>query len=190
MTAKDERFIKCISDNVETILSLQEQLNKINLTIDLIYKTLKNKKKIFICGNGGSASQAEHFSTEFLVRLNKNVNREPLPIIPLVLNNSHLTACANDYEFKVVFSKTLKALGQKGDCLIVLTTSGNSKNILDVLKTSKKLKIQSIAFLGKKSLKGLANINLQVTSNDTARIQEAHLLLGHFILNEVEKKLF
>ena len=99
------------------------------------------------------------FFTEFLVRLNKNVNRNPYPIIPLALNNSHITACSNDYSFRKIFSKTLKAIGD-GDCLITLTTSGKSKNIIDVLKLSKKMRINSIGF--EKKLKILQMLNCSV----------------------------
>ena len=190
MHFKDTEFLESISQNVETILSLQSQMSEISSCIELITKTLKRKNKVFICGNGGSAAQAEHFSTEFLVRLNPKVNRKPYPIVPLSFNNSHLTAYANDFHFEDIFVKTLQALATKNDCLIVLSTSGKSKNILKVLKFSKKLKIKSIGFLGFKSDKyKLADVNLFVNSSDTARIQEAHLFLGHFILNEVEKKL-
>ena len=124
------------------------------------------------------------------MRLNKKINRDPIPIIPLVFNNSHLTACANDYSFNEIFSKTLKGIGNKNDCLIALSTSGESKNIIEVLKLSKKMAINSIGFFGlKKNIVTSANINIFVENPDTARIQEAHLFLGHFILNEVEKKL-
>ena len=185
---RNSNLKKKLNENIQVIRNLENQNKSINQSIKLIIDTLKKKNKIFICGNGGSASQAEHFSTEFLVRLNKNVNRKPYPIIPLAFNNSHISACSNDYSFKIIFSKTLKAVGNKGDCLIVLSTSGKSKNIIEVLKVSKKMKINSIGFFGKK-IKKLADINLFVNSNDTARVQESHLFLGHYILNEVEKKL-
>jgi D-sedoheptulose 7-phosphate isomerase len=186
---KNLNLIKSINDSVKVLRSLKKNSLGVNNAVNLISKTLKQKKKILICGNGGSASQAEHFSTEFLVRLNKNVNRKPYPIIPLALNNSHTTACSNDYSFRKIFTKTLKAIGNDGDCLIALTTSGTSKNIIDVLKLSKKMKINSIGFFGKNKIEKLADINLFVNSQDTARIQESHLFLGHYILNKVEKKL-
>ena len=140
---KSLNLIQSVNESIKTIKSLSKNSKEVDNAINLIFRTLKQKKKIFICGNGGSASQAEHFSTEFLVRLNKNVNRNPYPIIPLALNNSHTTACSNDYSFRKIFSKTLKALGNDGDCLITLTTSGKSKNIIDVLELSKKMGINS-----------------------------------------------
>ena len=164
---------------------------KIDEVIDKVYKTLKNKGKIFICGNGGSAADAQHLSAEFLVRLNPKVNRKPFPIISLALDSSTLTACGNDYGFKYIFSRNLEALADKKDLLIFISTSGNSKNIIEVLKQSKKMGIFSIGFLGAGGgkAKKLSNINLLVPHNNVARIQESHIFLGHFILNEVEKKL-
>ena len=185
---KSLNLIKSINDSIKTIGSLNKSSTEVNNAINLIFSTLKQKKKILICGNGGSATQAEHFSTEFLVRLNKNVNRKPYPIIPLALNNSYTTACSNDYGFRKIFTKTLKAIGNDGDCLVTLSTSGKSKNIINVLELSKKMRINSIGFFGKRINK-LADINIFINSNDTARIQESHLFLGHYILNEVEKKL-
>lgn len=164
---------------------------KIDEVIDKVYKTLKNKGKIFICGNGGSAADAQHLSAEFLVRLNPKVNRKPFPIISLAMDSSTLTACGNDYGFKYIFSRNLEALADKKDLLIFISTSGNSKNIIEVLKQSKKMGIFSIGFLGAGGgkAKKLSNINLLVPHNNVARIQESHIFLGHFILNEVEKKL-
>ena len=147
------------------------------------------KKKILICGNGGSASEAEHLSAEFLVRLKPKNNRAALPIVSLTQNTSIITACGNDYGFENIFSRTLEGLGKKGDILICLSTSGNSKNILNVLKLAKKMKIESISFLGGNGGKAklLSDNNLIIDSNDVAQIQECHLFLGHYILGEVEK---
>lgn len=125
------------------------------------------------------------------MRLNPKINRKPFPIVSLALDTSTLTACGNDYGFKYIFSRNLEALASKKDLLIVISTSGNSKNILEVLKKSKKLEIYSIAFLGAGGgrAKKLSNLSLLVPDNNVARIQESHIFLGHFILNEAEKKL-
>ncbi len=165
--------------------------SEIENTLSLFYKTLKNNNKIFICGNGGSASDAEHLSTEFLVRLRPNVNRRAFPIINLGTNLSFLTACSNDYNFEMIFQRSLEALVTKGDILWVLSTSGNSKNIIKVLKYAKSKKIKTISFLGNNGglAKKYSNINLVVPSNNTARIQEIHKFIGHFILEHTEKKL-
>ena len=108
-----------------------------------ILNAIKNKGKIFICGNGGSAADAQHLAAEFMVRLRPNINRDPFPVIALALDTSTLTACANDYGYKYIFSRSLKALASNKDILIVLSTSGNSKNIINVLKVAKKNKIYS-----------------------------------------------
>ena len=132
----------------------------------LIYfvKTLKNGNSIYICGNGGSASDAEHLSTEFLVRLRPKVNRKPYSIINLGMNLPYVTACSNDYSFDEIFSRSLEAISKKpNDLLWVISTSGNSKNIIKALKKAKKLKIQTIGFYGKtggncKKLDELSNV--------------------------------
>ena len=167
-------------------------LNKeVFLSIEKIFSTIKNGGKIFICGNGGSAADAQHLSAEFLVRLNPNINRRPFPIISLAMDTSTLTACGNDFDFKYIFSRNLQALGSKKDLLIVISTSGNSRNIIEVLKQSKKMKIFSIGFLGSNggAAKKISNLNIIVPHQKVARIQESHIFLGHFILNQVEKKL-
>mgnify|MGYP001196573273 CR=1 FL=1 len=169
------------------------QKNEKNLfnAINLIYKTLQKKKNVFICGNGGSAAEAQHLSTEFLIRLNPKINRKSLPLINLCMDQANITACGNDFGFKYIFSRNLEALAKTGDVLICLTTSGKSSNIIEVLKKSKKMKIASIVFLGDKKnlIKNFANIYINVQSNNVAVIQEVHLFLGHYILNEVEQKI-
>ena len=159
--------------------------------IKKIYLNIKIGNKIYICGNGGSAADAQHLSAEFLVRLNPKNNRKAYPLISLTENTTFLTACGNDFGFTNIFKRNLEAVGKKNDILIALSTSGNSQNIIKVIKQAKKMDIKTISFLGKKGGRclGLSNIELIVPSNNVARIQECHMFLGHFILNEVEKKL-
>lgn len=180
-----------INNSIEVRRNLISLKKNINEAIQLIYNTIKSKKKIYICGNGGSAAEAQHFAAEFLVRLNPSINRRPFPIISLALDTSTLTACGNDYNFNNIFSRNLVALGHKGDLLICLSTSGNSKNILNVLRTAKLKKIKSLSLLGSNGgkAKKLSDLHIVIPSKATAIIQEEHLFLGHFILNEVEKKL-
>ena len=184
-----------ISSN-ENYSVLKNTIEKNSFKIEFIIKkldsVLKKKGKIFICGNGGSAAEAQHLAAEFLVRLRPNINRKPLPLISLALDTSTITACANDYNFKEIFSRNLKALASKNDVLICLSTSGKSRNIIEVLKMSKKMGVFSISLLGnKKSLsEKLSNYFIKVESSNTARIQEVHLFLGHLILDTVEKKIF
>tara|TARA_B000000557_G_scaffold222379_1_gene191127 strand:- start:392 stop:979 length:588 start_codon:yes stop_codon:yes gene_type:complete len=157
--------------------------------IKMIKNTLKNDRKILICGNGGSAADAQHLAAEFLVRLRPNIDRKPLPVLNLCMDTSTLTACSNDYDFENLFERNLLAFGKKGDVLIVISTSGNSKNIIKVLKRAKEKKIKSIGFLGFKGGKAKKYVNLPliVKSSNVARIQETHIFLGHFIFQEVEE---
>lgn len=164
--------------------------NKIEKIVNIIYKKLSLGGKIFLCGNGGSAADAQHLAAEFLIRLRPNVNRSPIPAISLAMDTSTLTACGNDYDFKYIFSRNLDALGNKGkDVLIAISTSGNSKNIIEALKAAKKNKILSIGFFGKTGgkAKKYCDMPLNIESNKVARIQESHIFLGHYIFEEVEK---
>ncbi len=157
----------------------------INKVIKKIYKTIKHGGKIYICGNGGSAADAQHLAAEFLVRLRPKFNRRALPVISLALDTSTITACGNDIGFDKIFARNLEALGSKN-------TSGNSKNILNVLQFAKKNKIYSVGFLGNKGgmAKKISNLNLIIPSSNTARIQEVHIFLGHYIFEQVENLLF
>lgn len=183
---------KEISELIKTLSDLSSLEENINLVIKNIFDCLKSGKKLLICGNGGSAAEANHLAAEFIVRLKPSNNRQAIPIISLSQNSSVLTACGNDIGFENIFARSLEALGSEGDLLICLSTSGNSKNILKVLEESKKKKIKSISFLGNGGglAKSLSDLNLVIPAKDVARIQECHLFLGHHIFGEVEKKLF
>tara|TARA_B100001063_G_C16575648_1_gene458128 strand:+ start:204 stop:788 length:585 start_codon:yes stop_codon:yes gene_type:complete len=184
-----ERQIKESVDCKKKLLGSSKEIQK---AIELIFNCLKKGGKVLICGNGGSAGDAQHLAAEFLIRLRPNVNRKPMPAISLALDSSTLTACSNDYSFKKIFSRPFEALANKNDILIAITTSGNSKNIIEVLKSAKKKKIKSIGFLGKGGgkTKKYCSTKILIQSKTTARIQEAHIFLGHFIVEQVENKLF
>ena len=183
-------------------IELQNQLNEniivhkdiLKMSKDIIdvikniNKKLKRGGKILFCGNGGSAADAQHLAAEFIVRLRPHVNRNPIPAITLAQDTSTLTACGNDYSFDDIFLRPFKALVKKDDILICISTSGNSKNILKVLKEAKKEKIYSVCFLGKGGgkAKKMCSKPLVISSDNTARIQECHIFLGHFILEKVE----
>ena len=159
--------------------------------IENIKKRLKKGGKLLFCGNGGSAADAQHLAAEFIVRLRPHINRKPIPALTLAQDTSTLTACGNDYSFDDIFLRPFQALAKKNDILLCISTSGNSKNILNVLKEAKKTKIYSVCFLGKGGgkAKRLANKSLIIPSNNTARIQECHIFLGHFILEKIEDSL-
>lgn len=182
-------LINRINQLKNVISNLANKDKEIKSIIKKLSKCLISKNKILICGNGGSASEAEHLSAEFLVRLKPKNIRQALPIVSLTQNTSVITACGNDFGFENIFSRNLEGLGKKGDILLCLSTSGNSKNILNVLKLAKKMKIESVSFLGQNGGKArlLSDNNLIVDSNDVAVIQECHLFLGHYILGEVER---
>lgn len=154
-------------------------------------ETISNGGKIMICGNGGSAADAQHLAAEFIVRLRPKVNRKAIPVLSLAMETSSLTACGNDYSFSDIFSRPFNAFSNKEDLLIVISTSGNSKNILKVLKESKKKNVRSISLLGTNGgkAKGIADLDIIVPSKVTARIQECHIMLGHFIFEQTENNL-
>lgn len=180
-----------INQNFDCKKKLIYQEKKINKCIDVIHKKIKNGGKLLFCGNGGSAADSQHLAAEFLIRLRPKINRRPFKAMSLVLDTSTITACGNDYNFNKIFSRPFQALAEKNDVLITISTSGNSSNIIEVLKSAKKKKITSIAFLGFKggNAKRYANYNLIVESNSVARIQETHIFLGHYILEKVENKI-
>ncbi len=182
---------EAIEVSISTKKSLLSEEKKINKAIKIISKALKNGNKILLCGNGGSAADAQHLAAEFLVRLRPNVNRKPIPAISLSNDASSLTACGNDYNFDDIFSRNLEALYKPGDILIVISTSGNSKNIINALKFCKRKKIQTIGFLGNDGgkAKKICKIPIIVNSNITARVQESHIFLGHFIFEKVEDEI-
>ncbi len=182
---------KSIKESNDLKKILLNNLKELNNIIFEISNSVKKGGKILLCGNGGSAADAQHLAAEFLVRLKPGLNRNPIPAISLATDTSTLTACSNDYSFTKIFSRNLEALANEKDVLIIISTSGNSKNIIDVLKTSKKIKIKSIGFLGSSGgkAKKLCDHKIIFKSNDVARIQENHIFLGHFIFEQVEKIL-
>ena len=177
-----------LEENIKAHQDIFKMSKDIIEIIHNIEKKLKKGGKILLCGNGGSAADAQHLAAEFIVRLRPHVNRNPIPALTLAQDTSTLTACGNDYSFNDIFLRPFKALVNKNDVLICISTSGNSENILKVLKEAKKSKIYSVCFLGKGGgkAKKISKKSLVVASNNTARIQECHIFLGHFILEKVE----
>lgn len=184
-------FSQQLSSNIETHLKLEGLLPDIEKAIKIIHKKISLGGKLMFCGNGGSASDAQHLSAEYLVRLRPTINRKPLPAISLAQDTSTLTACGNDYDFSDIFVRPFQALAKKNDILIAITTSGNSKNVVKVLKEARLKKITTIGLLGSNGgkCKNLCDIKLLVPNKSTARIQECHIFLGHFILEQVENLL-
>ena len=158
---------------------------------DIISNSISNGGKLLLCGNGGSAADAQHLAAEFLIRLTSDVNRESIPALSLAQDTSTLTACINDYGSDYVFKRVFSALSATGDILLVITTSGNSKNIIETLKLAKERGIYSLGFLGNGGGKALSYCDSAfiVPSKITARIQESHITAGHALLQYVEDSL-
>jgi D-sedoheptulose 7-phosphate isomerase len=177
-----------LEENIKAHKDIIYMCDDIIEVVQIIKKKLKKNGKILFCGNGGSAADAQHLAAEFIVRLRPHINRGPIPAITLAQDTSTITACGNDYSFDDIFLRSFQALASKNDILVCISTSGNSKNILKVLNEAKKNNIYSICFLGKGGGKArkLCNKGLVVRSNNTARIQECHIFIGHFILEKVE----
>ena len=182
---------KKIEDHCEIIKSLKDYEYAINNISNTITKKILKGGKILFCGNGGSAADSQHLAAEFLIRLRPGVNRKPIPALSLAMDTSTLTACGNDYSSDDIFFRTFLALKNKNDILFAISTSGKSKNIINVLNEAKKQKIYSVALLGRNGgiAKKLTTDNIIVKSKNTALIQEAHIFLGHYILENIENKL-
>ena len=180
-----------IHNNISAHLSLLKMNKTIEEVVKIITKKIKKGGKLMFCGNGGSAADSQHLAAEFLVRLRPNINRKPIAAISLAQDTSTITACGNDFDFDEIFLRPFKALSNKNDILICITTFGNSKNILKVLMEAKKQSILTIGFLGNDGGKAKkdCDFKLIVDSNNTARIQECHIFLGHFILERIEDNL-
>lgn len=177
-----ENLLKIFSDE-----KFQKQLIK---AITVVVKAVKNKKKILVCGNGGSAADSQHFTGELVGRFRKE--RKPIPCVALTTNTSILTSIGNDYSFEKIFSRQVEAIGNKNDILILISTSGKSKNVIQAAITAKKMGIKTISLTGERpnELAELSDINLAVPSNSTPRIQEIHSILIHIICELLEEILF
>jgi phosphoheptose isomerase len=180
------RAILAANQALQSLLDLDPHVAK---TADLIEESLRAGNKLLLCGNGGSAADASHFATEFVVRFTKD--RPAYPAICLSSDGGLLTAAGNDYGFDEVFARQVAAFGVQGDVLICLTTSGKSRNVERALEEAKARKLKTIAFLGRDggSTIGMADVDLLVRSDSTARIQEAHQLLLHVLCETIESRL-
>ena len=178
--------IEAATQTLGALSSLEPQMARAAEVID---QCLSAGKKLLVCGNGGSAADASHFATELVVRFAKD--RRALPAICLTSDSGILTAAGNDYGFDEIFARQVAAFGVPGDVLISLTTSGTSRNVVRALEEAKGRKLRSIAFLGRDggSSTGIADIDVLVRSDSTARVQEAHQLLLHVLCETIEARL-
>lgn len=162
----------------------------LNQVVEVMVQAFKNGNKVLFCGNGGSAADAQHLAAELSGRFYKD--RDPLPAEALHVNTSYVTAVANDYSYGQIYARLVKGCGKSGDVLVGLSTSGNSENIVAAFEQAQKQGIVTIGFTGASGSKmhPISNYLLPVPSNDTPRIQEVHILLGHIVCQLVEEALF
>lgn len=190
MNPKIANIISASIDVKQQILADTAFLQTIEQVTEVVTKAFQNGKKVLFCGNGGSAADAQHLAAEFSGRFYKD--RKALPSEALHCNSSYLTAVANDYSYDVIYSRLVEGICEEGDVLIGLSTSGNSKNILNAFEAAKAKKVITIGFTGASGgkMKDAGDYLLNVPSSDTPRIQESHIMVGHIICELVEAKIF
>lgn len=193
MTKKSKQISIALAQ-IEESIALKEKIKfelseKIEEFSGILVNCLKKGGKILLCGNGGSAADAQHVAGELVVRLKSSSKRKALPAIALTVNSSVLTAAANDFGFEKVFSRQVEALGKRGDCLLAFSTSGESSNVNLAIKTARKIGMKTLALSGKDGgeMTRIADFSIIVPSFETQRIQEIHILIGHIICDLIER---
>lgn len=188
-----EVFQKSISESIKlkTLLLNENYIKRLIKIGDLIIGSIINGNKLMICGNGGSAADAQHLAAELLVRLRPNINRSPISAITLALDTSSITACGNDFGFEFLYERNVLALGRPGDVLMCLSTSGMSKNIELAAIAANSIGISTIGMLGNEGgiIGEACDYSIIIPSKNTARIQECHITLGHALMEYIEDKL-
>jgi D-sedoheptulose 7-phosphate isomerase len=188
-----QKIISIVEESIkvkQSILSDSHLLAQIESIVLLITTAFQNGNSVYFAGNGGSAADAQHLAAEFSGRFYKD--RKSLPSEALHCNTSYLTAVANDYSYDVIYSRLIEGIAKPGDVLVGISTSGNSSNIVKAFEKCKELNIKTVGLTGANGgkMKELSNILFNVPSNDTPRIQESHILIGHVICELVEKNIF
>jgi D-sedoheptulose 7-phosphate isomerase len=182
-----------LKESADVKMKIAEQLPERVLDVVAAFEScIKSGGKAMFCGNGGSAADSQHLATELVVRLTGRFERKALPALALTTDTSILTACSNDYGFDYVFARQIEALGREGDMLFAISTSGKSSNVIRAVETAAQNKILTVGMLGGDGgdLKNIVDHPLIVPSADTMRIQEAHITIGHIIIQLLEKRLF
>jgi len=187
---KIKNIIQSSIDVKQRVLQSQELLNTVQEVVQAITSSLKNGGRIYFCGNGGSAADAQHLAAEFSGRF--YTDRKALPAEALHCNTSYLTAVANDYGYEVIYARLIDGIGNNGDVLVGLSTSGNSGNIVKAFEVARKNGITTVGFTGSDggTMKSLSDHLINIPSNDTPRIQESHIMIGHIICQLVEENYF
>ena len=166
---------------------IEQGIEQIEKAAEIFINCTRNGGKIFWCGNGGSAGDAQHLATELMGGMTDH-DRKPIPSLALTTDSSFLTAWSNDTDFDSIFSRQIQGLGEEGDVLVGISTSGNSKNVINALKQAKYKNIKTISLTGKTGgeLNGIADVTIKVPSNNTQRIQESHIMIGQILCSLVE----
>jgi len=190
MKSKINKCIESAVQNYTHVLKddiLQDNIREI---VDKSVSAFRSDKKMLLCGNGGSASDAQHIAAELSGRFYRD--RPPLYAEALHVNSSYMTAVANDYGYEATYARMVEAAGRKGDILIGISTSGNSPNVVKTMQKAKEIGMITVGFTGKSGgeMKGICDIMIRVPSDDTPRIQEAHILIGHIICQLIEQEMF
>lgn len=190
MVEKIKGIIKASVETKSTILGDADMLLKIQEAVTTIVDAFKNGHRVYFCGNGGSAADAQHLAAELSGRF--YADREALSAEALHCNTSYLTAVANDYNFDVIYARLIQGIANKGDVLLGFSTSGNSRNIVNAFEVAREKGVITMGFTGTTGgvLKQLSDFLFNVPSNDTPRIQESHIMIGHIICQLVEEKYF
>lgn len=187
-----DAIAKAFEESIQAKKSfLKENLSTLMTTIEVIAQAFLRGNKFLILGNGGSAADAQHIAAEFVNRF--RIERPPLPALALTTDTSTITSIANDYDYKEIFAKQIKALGKEGDVVLAISTSGNAANVLAAIEACKKLKIITVGLTGGDGGKMARQVDylLRVSEGrNTARIQETHILVGHVICEMVDQRLF
>lgn len=182
-----------LNESSETKLKIKEYcFDDIIKAIDLLVECYKSGNKLLLCGNGGSAADCQHIATELMIRLSHHINRPALPAIALTTDTSNLTAGGNDIGFENIFARNVEGLGNKGDVLLAISTSGNSPNVIKAVEMAHQKGMKVIGFLGGSGgkLKSLVDLPIIIPSSNTQRIQEGHITIAHIICEMVEDKLY
>ncbi len=174
-------------------LKIAEQCNDVIIkAVDTLIQTLNHQGKILLCGNGGSAADAQHLATELVIRMNPAIKRPAIPALSLSTDSSMLTAGANDIGYDNVFAREVEALGRKGDALIGISTTGKSESVNLALRAARKLGMATIGLLGRDGgpARELVDVAIVIPSEDTQRIQEGHITVGHILCALIEREMY
>ncbi len=193
MFDKEKFFSESLIESSQTKLEIEKICKADTLkAVDIISKAYRNSKKMLLCGNGGSAADCQHIATEFMIRLSHHIQRPALPAIALTTDTSNLTAGGNDIGWENVFARSIEGLGNEGDILLAISTSGNSPNVIKAIEKAREKKMLVVALLGGNGgkMKNIVDVPIIIPSPNTQRIQEGHITIAHIICELVEDELY